>query len=164
MKKLELVPEATVSIKDSLVAAPAVLSIADVPGNGKLSLRYPDGTKVEARMAAGLAQYQAENLVGRDVLVVFENNDASLPIATELIHSPGGFADALTMEHDKNTPVEARVDGKRVTIKAEEKLELRCGKASITIDAKGKITIRGAHLYNRATGPIRIKGGHVDIN
>jgi hypothetical protein len=164
MKKLELVPEATVSVGESLTPAPAVLSIADVPDTGRLTLRRLDGTKVEARMAAGLAHYRAENLVGRDVLVVFENNDVDLPIAIELIHSPGGFSDALTMDHDKDTPVEARVDGKRVTITAEEKLELRCGKASITIDAKGKITIRGAHIYNRATGPIRIKGGHVDIN
>jgi len=164
MKKPELVPEATVSIKESLTMGPAVLSVADIPGIGKVTLRRPDGTKVEARMAAGLAKYRLENLVGRDVLVVFENNDADLPIAIELIHSPGGFADALTMEHDKDTPVEARVDGRRVTITAEEKLELRCGKASIIIDDKGKITIRGAHLYNRATGPIRIKGGHVDIN
>lgn len=164
MKKLELVPEATVSNGESLTTAPAVLFVADVPGNGRATLRRPDGTKIEARMAASLAQYQAENLVGRDVLVVFENNDADLPIAIELIHSPGGFADALTKDRDKDMPVEARVDGKRVTITAEEKLELRCGKASITIDAKGKITIRGAHLYNRATGPIRIKGGHVDIN
>jgi hypothetical protein len=164
MKKLELVPAAAVSIDESLTTAPAVLSVADVSGTGRLTLRRPDGTKVEARMTAGLAQYRAENLVGRDVLVVFENNDAGLPIAIELIHSPGGFADALIMDRDKDTPVEARVDGRRVTIEAEEKLELRCGKASIIIDAKGKITIRGAHIYSRATGPIRIKGGHVDIN
>jgi hypothetical protein len=164
MKKFELVPEATVSINESLTTAPTVLSIADVPGTGTVTLRRPDGTKLEARMAAGLAQYRAENLVGRDVLVVYENNDAGLPIAIELIHSQGGFADALTLNHDKDIPVEARVDGKQVTITAEEKLELRCGKASIIIDAKGKITIRGEHLYNRATGPIRIKGGHVDIN
>ena len=164
MKKLKLVPEVTVSGAESMTAAPAVLSIVDVPGNGTLTLRRSDGTKVDARMAGGLAHYKAEKLVGRDVLVVFENNDVDLPIAIEPIHSPGGFSDALTMEHDKDTPVEARVDGKRVTITAEEKLELRCGKASIIIDAKGKITIRGAQLYNRATGAIRIKGGHVDIN
>ena len=109
MKKLELVPEATVSIAKSLKTAPAVLSIADAPGNGSLTLRRPDGTKVEARMAAGLAQYRADNLLGRDVLVVFEKNDAGLPIAIELIHSPGGLADALTMDHDKDMPVEARV-------------------------------------------------------
>ena len=109
MKKLELVPEAAVSIGESLTTAPAVLSIADVPGTGKVTLRRPDGTTVEARMAGGLAQYRAENLVGRDALVVYENNDAGLPIAIELIHSAGGFTDALTIDHDKDMPVEARV-------------------------------------------------------
>jgi hypothetical protein len=96
------------------------------------------------------------------VLVLFEKNDPEKPIVIALLHAP--FSDVAPIELETDEELETHVDGKRVVIRAEEKLELRCGKASIVIDANGKVTISGAHLLNRSTGPIRIKGGHVDIN
>ena len=70
----------------------------------------------------------------------------------------------MTKTSYKGDAPEIFVDGENVVIKASKKIELRVGKASIVIDENGKITTRGEHLLNRATGPIRIKGGHVDIN
>jgi hypothetical protein len=61
-------------------------------------------------------------------------------------------------------PVEAVVDGERVTIEAEHELELRCGKASIVLRASGEIVIRGASLLSRSSGANRIKGATVEIN
>jgi hypothetical protein len=60
--------------------------------------------------------------------------------------------------------VEATADGKRVTLTADKEIELRCGKASITLTRAGKVLIRGAYLLSRSSGVNRIKGGSVQIN
>jgi hypothetical protein len=49
-------------------------------------------------------------------------------------------------------------------INGREQVTLRCGKASITLTAAGKVLIRGAYVSSRSTGVNRIKGGSVQIN
>lgn len=61
-------------------------------------------------------------------------------------------------------PLEVTADGKRIVLSAERELELRCGKASITLTRAGKILIRGAYVLSRSSGVNRIKGGAVHIN
>jgi len=165
MKKAQLnVIEQAVPVSGSTVPAPAVGTVVDVPAPGRAQIRFGDADAVPARMTASVAARPAESLLGRDALVLFEGNDPQRPIVTDLVGPDEGFADAVDVALEEQAPLDARVDGKNVVIQAEQRLELRCGKASIIIDADGKISIKGAHLYNRATGPIRIKGGHVDIN
>ena len=55
-------------------------------------------------------------------------------------------------------------DGKRMHIEAAEEIELRCGKASITLRSNGRLVIRGAYVEIHASGTNRIKGGSVLIN
>lgn len=160
---LKLVSQASGAIQEP-GGRPAIARVMDLPEPGRLLLSCGDDAARPARMTSDLAKLDGSALLGREVLVLFENNDPALPIAVALLHAPGSFAEVLLDRQADKAPLEARVDGKTVVIEAEQRLELRCGKASIVIDDKGKITIRGAHLYNRATGPIRIKGGHVEIN
>src|SRR5262245_11016325 len=40
----------------------------------------------------------------------------------------------------------AKVDGQVVLLEGKERVELRCGKASITLTRAGKIIVRGAHI------------------
>lgn len=54
-------------------------------------------------------------------------------------------------------------DGK-VVVEAAESLELRCGEASITLRADGKIQVRGVDVTTRARRTQRIRGGTVLIN
>jgi len=61
-------------------------------------------------------------------------------------------------------PAEARVDGKKVLIVGEEEVTLKCGKASITLTAAGKVLIKGEYVLSRSSGVNRIKGGAVQIN
>lgn len=143
-------------------ATPTVARILDLPEPGVLLVQSAKGGSLRARMSAALAAFDAAALIGREALLLFEGNDPGRPIAIALLHSP--FADAQDVVVDAGDDLDARVDGRRVVIQAERTLELRCGKASIVIDADGKVTIRGTHLLSRSTGPIRIKGGHVDIN
>lgn len=59
---------------------------------------------------------------------------------------------------------EAAADGRRVEIKAENEIVLRCGESSITLTKSGKIILRGAYVLSRSTGVNRIQGGSVQIN
>lgn len=143
--------------------APMVGRVIDLPADGYLQVKCEGGYALLARMVSGLAGKKPEHLLGQEVVLLFENNDPEKPIAVASLQATGDFASAMQAA-SIDEQVEASVDGEKVLIQAKEKLELRVGKASIVIDANGKITIRGASLLSRATGPIRIKGGHVDIN
>lgn len=47
---------------------------------------------------------------------------------------------------------------------AKKQLTIRCGEASITLTAAGKIILRGKYIVSRSSGLQRIKGGSVQIN
>ncbi len=143
--------------------SPKVGRVVDVPQDGYLLVQYGDNEPSRARMVSDLAGKSGEQLLGKEVILLFENNNPEKAIAIASLQPAGDFASALEAA-SRAKQVHARVDGETVLIKAEQKLELRVGKASIVIDSNGKITIRGANLLSRSTGPIRIKGGHVEIN
>ncbi len=60
--------------------------------------------------------------------------------------------------------IEADVDGRRVELKAQDELVLRCGEASVTLRRNGRVIVRGTHVETYSTGVNRIKGGQVRIN
>jgi len=96
------------------------------------------------------------NDVGNEVVLVFEDADLSRPVIL-------GFIWLLT-NHKRPLNVDVTADGKRVTVTAEEQIELRCGESSITLTRAGKVLIRGAYVLSRSSGSNRIKGGSVQIN
>lgn len=55
-------------------------------------------------------------------------------------------------------------DGESVHINANERLELRCGKATIVMEKDGHITIRGTYLVSHASASNRIRGGSINLN
>jgi len=143
--------------------SPMVGRVVDVPQDGYLLVQCGDTEPLRARMVSDLAGKLGEQLLGQEVILLFENNDPEKAIAIASLQPTGDFASAFEAA-SREKQVHASVDGETVLIKAEQRLELRVGKASIVIDSNGKITIRGANLLSRSTGPIRIKGGHVEIN
>lgn len=97
--------------------------------------------------------------VGREVLVVFDGGRTERPIIIGVLRSEG--------ETEETTPASLEVSEtrkERLLIEAVAELVLKCGAGSITLRRDGKIVLRGTHLLSRASGPIRIKGGHVEIN
>ena len=150
---------------DVNLVSPAIGQIKDIPTEGILLVEWGDDNLAEARASASLDTYPRDALIGREVLLLFENNDPKKPIAITLLQPISDIGQNLADASitNKDTP-EVFFNGEEVIIKARKKIELRVGRASIIIDENGKITTKGEHLLNRATGPIRIKGGHVDIN
>lgn len=60
--------------------------------------------------------------------------------------------------------LEVSIDGEKLTLNAEHDLELKCGRASITLRYDGRIELRGTHILSASRGPIRIKGATVALN
>lgn len=94
--------------------------------------------------------------LGREVAVEFIGGDIRQPLILGLLHGGAPSEDA--------TSVALEVDGKHVAVRASEQLTLRCGKASITLDADGRIVIKGAQILTQATGSQRIRGATIQLN
>jgi hypothetical protein len=97
--------------------------------------------------------------IGRQVVLIFENGDSRRPIIVGLLKSTHAWP-----LPEQPGQVELEADGERLIVTAKEQLVLRCGKASITLTKVGKVLIEGAHVSNRSSGVVRIKGGSVQIN
>lgn len=59
---------------------------------------------------------------------------------------------------------EVEADGEKLVLEARREMTLRCGKASITMTADGRVTIRGTQVLSRSDGPNRVQGASVQLN
>ena len=149
---------------------PPVVGRLAGPGDaGEVLVQFDGRGPKKARLLAGLSRKALTDpqKKGGQVLLLFENNDPEFPIIIGLIQSP--LEDLVSLEVAppevaQKRPTEARLDGRRVVLEAQDEIQLKCGKGSITIKRDGKIVVKGTHLLSRATGPHRIKGGNVTIN
>jgi hypothetical protein len=113
------------------------------PGN-------PRDTALPARSLADLTSL----MIGAEVALLFEGGDATRPLIVGRIVEPA---------RRSSTPNVVR-DGEHVRITGEERIELRCGKATIIMEKDGHITIRGTYVTSHASAANRIRGGSVNLN
>jgi hypothetical protein len=131
----------------------------DFPGNaqGPVAARFTGSIKITTLCQA--AKH------GREILLVFENDDPAMPIILDVMHSLlDEITEAPAPVSEAEKPDDVVVDGKRIVYEAKEEIVLRCGKASITLTRAGKVLIRGVYLLSRSSGVNRIHGGSVQIN
>lgn len=107
----------------------------------------PTGHPLPARTTVELK----EDHDGRDVALMFEQNDVRKPIIIGLMHVP-------------SSTVEVAVDGAVQEVTAEKELLLRCGKSSILLRQDGKIIIKGENILSRARMTNKVKGGSIQLN
>ena len=104
------------------------------------------------------------------VWLAFEGIDTSRPVILgllqdRLVEHPAPAAPATApAAAPTRLPRTARGGGRRVELNAEDELELRCGRARITLRADGSIVIQGGEVQSRASGRNRITGSTVAIN
>ena len=91
--------------------------------------------------------------IGAEVALLFEAGDPARPLIVGRIVDPAR----------RPAPVVVR-DGERVRVTAEERIELRVGKASIIMEKDGRITIRGSYVTSHASATNRVRGGSVHLN
>jgi hypothetical protein len=116
------------------------------------------GELVPARTTVRLLREQ----IGSTVVVLFEQNDARLPIIVGVLQDRRSF-DSVARSPEAPL-VSVQVDDDRMVLRAEREIVLRCGDASITLRRAGKVLIKGAYILSRSTGYNKIKGAAVDIN
>lgn len=109
---------------------------------------------VEARSTVPLSP----TLAGKRVLLVHEEGAADRPIVIGVVQ------DAPVIREMPARGREVRIEGKALHLEGDEEVTLRCGKASITLQADGRIEIRGVEIVSRARGTHKVKGATVLIN
>lgn len=158
-------------VNDELDGVPGVLApctgrIVGSEPSGAILVDFGSGPRVARLMAsAAHVDLSSSEMRGREVLVVFDNGDHRRPIIIGLLADPLDelFEVHMPEEHTGMLRTVA-IDGRRLTIEAQDEIVLKCGKGSITLRKNGKIIIKGTHLLSRSSGPVRVKGARVNIN
>lgn len=95
--------------------------------------------------------------IGRQVTLAFADGDPQKPVILNLLIAPTG-------DGSQQTAVDIRLDGEKLLLTANREIVLRCGEASITLTAAGKLLLKGSYVLSRSSGYNKIKGAAVDIN
>jgi hypothetical protein len=142
MNVLPLIPAHARAQPGSLASA----RIDSVDDEGVVRVALGDDPPLTARIAASPELPLSALVVGADVLVLLEPGREQHPIIVGAILSRLPRVPAV------------------LELAAEQQLVLRCGDASISIDADGHIELRGERIDSEAEGIQRIKGAQVRIN
>ncbi|MBZ9761239.1 DUF6484 domain-containing protein [Mesorhizobium sp. CA8] len=114
---------------------------------------FPGNRKETAVSARSLAELTSD-MIGAEVALLFQEGDPGRPLIVGRIVDPA---------HKSDAPHVVR-DGERVRINANERIELRCGKATIIMEKDGRITIRGTYVTSHASATNRVRGASVNLN
>lgn len=114
---------------------------------------FPGNPQETALPARSLTELTSD-MIGSEVALLFQEGDAMKPLIV------GRIVDPVR----KTTAPQIVRDGERVRIIGEERIELRCGKATILMEKDGRITIRGTYVTSHASAANRIRGGSIDLN
>lgn len=117
----------------------------------------------QAELLARATVPLSAELIGREVVLAFENGDPSRPVIMGVIADPVLPVES-TGEAGTDEQTTACVDGTRVVLEGKKEIVLKCGKASITLTRAGKVLIQGAYVSSRSSGVNRMRGGSVHIN
>jgi hypothetical protein len=99
------------------------------------------------------------------VLLMLEEGDPTRPIIVGLVSDAFAVTPSAPPLLDLALrPTAASLDGKRLQFEASEEVVLKCGKGSITLQANGRVVIKGTELVSRASGSNKIRGASVNIN
>lgn len=95
--------------------------------------------------------------IGCEVILAFIDGAPEQPVVVSRLAESAA---------DRASPssLDLQVDGERLLVTAGKEIVLRCGEASITLTAAGKVLIKGTYVLSRSSGYNKIKGAAVDIN
>lgn len=153
------------SSTSDLMPSSRLVDIVDVDQQGRISVAV-DGIAVQAACLEHVVRGPVGlpvSLIGRQALVIFSGTQRQRPVIVGLVSVSWGSPPAAPSPSTSKA-FTARVDGNNVLVEADDELTLRCGKASVTLTADGKILIKGMEIVSRALLAHKIKGGTVNIN
>ena len=85
-------------------------------------------------------------------MLFLEDGDPLRPVLMGLVHAELPGTGTLVLEMD------------RILLQGHSEVQLRCGQASVTMRADGKVVIKGSELVSRASATNKIRGATVQIN
>ncbi|WP_367871324.1 DUF6484 domain-containing protein [Luteolibacter sp. Populi] len=133
---------------------------------GRPCVSFPHASSAGVRSAAASCPL-GDLKPGGPVAVMFIGGDPAQPVILgPVVFPPAGEIpwEIPAESADAPTAEPPSPEGEELTLNAEKKISLVCGKASITLTEAGKVIIRGTHLLSRATGANRIQGGSIELN
>lgn len=115
---------------------------------------------------------------GRPQVAPSQSSDRPVPARTCVpLHQIEPGTEVVVVDTDETpviigcllTEAEARgqkpsLNERELSFRATDKIQLRCGKASIVLRADGKIMVRGVSILSRASFLNRIRGSFTKIN
>ncbi len=96
---------------------------------------------------------------GKQVVLLFEGNDARRPLVMGVLRDPAEDVAAPAI-----TPVVVTNGQEELRLSAQRQIVLECGEASLTLTQAGKVLIKGSYVLTSSSGTNRIRGGSVEIN
>lgn len=179
LEELTTLPELKVSSGEVILG-----TLAGLDHQGNVLVDFPGNilnTAISAISTLAINQQHS----GRQVALLFADNDLSRPIIVGLIRNPlEDILNNIDLSGEDDTDVQTSnlenknnqkatvsnesndmfLDGERVMLEAKKEIVLKCGDSSITLTETGKILVKGKYLLNRSSGVYRIVGGSVQIN
>lgn len=124
--------------------------------NNLAFVQFPNGPNADGIEALVATRLTAQN-VGGQVVLAFVNGNPKQPVILNVLLD----ADS---QKSQTAPYTMEIDGEQLVISAQKQVVLRCGEASITLTAAGKVLIKGTYVLSRSSGYNKIKGAAIDIN
>jgi hypothetical protein len=145
--------------------ATIVGKIVDITEDYRVKIDYPGNPFGPIIARTTIQTKEFESILYAPVLLIFENDNPALPIIVGIVHENihiPNYSEAIDVPDKIRHKIV--IDGKRLLIEADREIVLRCGKSSLTLQADGKVVVKGKNLVSRATIANKIKGSSVSIN
>lgn len=145
----------------ALPAAPALATQALTLGelldvrHGRPVVRYaggPEGGVMARVLGSLLSPGSAMPSLPCAVMLFLEGGDPLRPVVMGLVHEQLPAPGTLVL------------DMERIVLQGHAEVQLRCGDASVTMRADGRILLKGTELVSKASATNKIRGASVQIN
>ena len=146
---------------------PCVGCIVRTTTGGKPLVDFPGNSQglVEARSIVDLAGATGNSAWEPiQVLLLFEKGDPALPIIVGILCESSLSSGGIAVMLDAGRPLDAVIDGRKVSLSANEEAVLRCGRSSIVLRSDGRILIKGTEIVSRSSGTQKIQGASIKLN
>ncbi|NRF66450.1 hypothetical protein HLB44_05595 [Aquincola sp. S2] len=129
--------------------------------DGRPLVRH-DGAPAEPVFARVVDDALADAAAGATLLLFLEDGDPLKPIVVGQVRDTVTSAPAAPALQAPGRALVLDLD--RIVLEGHDEVVLRCGQASITLRADGRLVIKGTQLVSRASDTNKIRGASVQIN